>query len=439
MTVIPDIPRLYTAFDEWAACAVYILIMRKRFTGFKLAFLLAGALILLCLLQLVNGQLPLAFWMPGMIAAVVLMYLSIFVCCDLSALEVGACCARAFVLAEFAASFEWQVYMFFASRGSQAQWISVAFMIVFYGLIFPIVYTLESQHMPKGKKLGVTQREVFSSVLIAMAAFLISNISFVYSDTPFSGGMGIGMLYIRTLVDFAGFVMLFAQQDKWQELHARHELEAYNYILNQQYEQYQQSRENIEQLNRKYHDMKHQISMIRAESDPVKKEEYLEEMETGIKMYEAQNKTGNSVLDTILTSKSMYCVQHDINITCVADGKLLAFLEVMDICTIFGNVLDNAIESVEQLKDTGLRLIRVAVFAQNDFLMIRVENYCETELSMDDGLPVTTKDDKQFHGYGIKSILHTVKKYEGTMTIHSENHWFTLRILIPMPNRNHSI
>jgi len=432
MTTIPDIPRLYTAINEWIACVVYILIMRKRITGIKLGLFLVGGFISLCALQLLNGELPLALWIPGMIAAIVLMYVFILSCCELSILDVGACCARAIVLAELAASFEWQAYIFLAERWNQSQWISIGFMIVFNGLINLIVYFLERQHIPKGKKLDVTRREFSSSALIAVAAFIMSNISFAYMDTLFSGEMRIEILYIRTLVDLAGFAILFAQQDKWQELHMKHELESINLILNQQYKQYQQSRENIELINRKYHDMKHQISIIRAESDPMKKEEYLEEMETGIKMYEAQNKTGNSVLDTILTNKSMYCVQHDINFTCVADGTLLNFISVMDLCTIFGNVLDNAIESVEKSQDTNSRLIRAAVFAQNDFLMIRVENYNEIELTMDDGLPVSTKMDKRFHGYGIKSILLAVEKYEGTMTIHSENQWFTLRILIPL-------
>ncbi|MFT4145674.1 MAG: ATP-binding protein [Mobilitalea sp.] len=432
MTVTPDIPRLYTAFAEWSACLVYVLIMRKRFTGLKLIALVAGMLMLQCSLQLLNGVLPLALWIPGMVAAMLLMYLNIYVCCDMSFLDAGACCARAFVLAEFTASFEWQIYIFFAERGFSSSWISVAFLLLFCCVVYSVIYWLESRHMQKGRNLGVTNREVFSSVLIALAAFSMSNISFIYQDTPFSADMGMGILYIRTLVDFAGFVMLFAQQDKWQELHARQELDAINYILKQQYEQYQLSRDNIELLNRKYHDMKHQISVIRAELDPMKKEAYLEEMESGIRLYEAQNKTGNTVLDTILTSKSMYCVQHDINFTCVADGSLLDFMEVMDICTVFGNVLDNAIESVEQLRDSSLRLIRAAVFAQNNFLMIRVENYCEAELTMDDGLPVTTKGDKRYHGYGIKSMRYTIEKYEGTLTIHTENHWFILRILVPI-------
>jgi hypothetical protein len=367
-----------------------------------------------------------------MLAAMILMYLNIYACCNISLPDAGVCCARAFVLAEFVASFEWQIYIFFAERGLSATWIPVFFLLVFYGVIYCIIFIFENNHMQKDRKFGVTKREVFSSILIGLAAFSMSNISFIYQNTPFSADMGMGILYIRTLVDFAGFVMLFAQQDKWQELHTRQELDAINHILKQQHEQYQLSRDNIELLNHKYHDMKHQISVIRAEADPIKKEAYLEEMESGIRLYEAQNKTGNSVLDTILTSKSMYCVQHDINFTCVADGSLLDFMEVMDICTVFGNVLDNAIESVEQLRDSSLRLIRAAVFAQNNFLMIRVENYCETELTMDDGLPVTTKGDKRYHGYGIKSMRYTIEKYEGSMTIHTENHWFTLRILIPI-------
>ncbi|HWT74824.1 MAG TPA: ATP-binding protein [Mobilitalea sp.] len=435
MTMIPDIPRLYTAIVEWAGCVVYILIMRKRFTGLRLGLVLTAALVLQCALQLINGVLPLVLWIPGMAAAVMLMYLCIYISCEITALDAGVCCARAFVLAEFTASFEWQIYIFFTGRGWQEQWVSVAFMLIFNSAVYPLVYLLERCHMPKGKNLGVTRREFFSSVLIAMAAFLMSNISFVYKDTPFSLEVGIGILYIRTLVDFAGFVMLFAQQDKWQELHMKQELNAINHILNQQYEQYQLSRDSIELINQKYHDMKHQINIIRAESDPLKKEANLEKMDRDIRLYEAQNKTGNNVLDTILTSKSMYCVQHEINLTCVADGTLLEFMDVMDICTIFGNVLDNAIESVEQLEDSGLRLIRAAVFAQNNFLMIRMENYCEAKLTMDDGLPVTTKGDSRFHGYGIKSIRYAVEKYEGTMTIHIENNWFAIRILIPIPDR----
>ena len=104
----------------------------------------------------------------------------------------------------------------------------------------------------------------------------------------------------------------------------------------------------------------------------------------------------------------------------------------MDVCSIFGNTLDNAIESVEKLEDIQKRLIRLAVYTQNDFLMIRVENYYENDLQIENGTYKTTKQDKEFHGYGIKSIRYTAEKYGGYVSISTEENWFSLRVLIPL-------
>ena len=108
-------------------------------------------------------------------------------------------------------------------------------------------------------------------------------------------------------------------------------------VLQNQYAQYKQSKESIELINYKYHDLKHQIAVLRSEADPGKREAFLDKMEADIKKYESQNKTGNKVLDTVLTTKSLYCAKHNITFTCVADGTLLDFIDVMDICSIFGN------------------------------------------------------------------------------------------------------
>jgi sensor histidine kinase regulating citrate/malate metabolism len=108
-------------------------------------------------------------------------------------------------------------------------------------------------------------------------------------------------------------------------------------------------------------------------------------------------------------------------------------MEPMDISTLFGNALDNAIESVRKLPQEEKRLIHVAVARQKDFLRIRVENYYEGNLVFENGLPATTKEDKEYHGYGLKSIRSTVKKYGGSITIDTNENWFELRILIPLP------
>ena len=65
-------------------------------------------------------------------------------------------------------------------------------------------------------------------------------------------------------------------------------------------------------------------------------------------------------------------------------------------------------------------------------MIIRFENYCEEELIFEQNLPVTTKKQAEFHGYGLKSLRHTVHKYGGEVDINVEEHWFYLKILIPI-------
>ena len=215
-------------------------------------------------------------------------------------------------------------------------------------------------------------------------------------------------------------------------MRARKELEAVQNVLQNQYAQYVQSKESIELINYKYHDLKHQIAVLRSEEDPQKREAFLDEMEAEIRQYEAQNKTGNKVLDTVLTSKSLYCNKNGITFTCVADGKLLDHMHVTDICSIFGNALDNAIEHVILIPDPEKRLIHLTVSAQKGFVFIKIENYCEAEISKnEEDLITTTKKDSKNHGFGLKSMRKAVEKYDGSVVFGVQQNWFELKILLP--------
>lgn len=263
--------------------------------------------------------------------------------------------------------------------------------------------------------------------------FFVSNLSFVYANTPFSSQITKEIFNIRTLVDFIGLTILYAYHILRKEMQAKYDLDAMRNILQSQYTLYRKSSESIDIVNRKYHDLKHQIAVLRAEEDSEKRKAFLDEMESEIKVYEAQNKTGNSVVDTILTGKSMTCQAHNIELTCVVDGKLLNFMHVMDICTILGNALDNAIECEIQIEEKEKRLIHVEVLSKKDFIVLRFENYFEGSLEFEDSLPATTKANKQYHGYGIKSIKYTAQKYNGWVTINKRGNWFELNVVIPSP------
>ncbi|MDR0856385.1 MAG: GHKL domain-containing protein [Clostridiales bacterium] len=432
--IIPDIPRLCTALAEWAGCMVYVLALKKRFPAAKSCVLAALFLAAFCGLQLLAGSLPVAWWIPGMIAAAALIYACILVMCKCKPVDVLYWMARAFMLAEFAASVEWQLYYFFTGNTAVAPlYIEISAVAAIYSAVFAVAYILERRYLDSNRHFGISLRDLLPSVATVVVVFVISNISFVSRATPLSGRFASEIFYIRTLVDLCGLVLLYGQQEQRQWSNARVELNAMQNVLMRQYDQYRMSKENTELLNRRYHDLKHQIEIIKLEKNNSKKTEYIERLEEAVKQFNTQSDTGNHVLDVILTDKRNFCEGNGINLTCVTDGTLLHFMDPMDICSIVGNALDNAIESVQKLRDPEKRLIKVAIYAQNELLVMKFENYIENLPRFEGGLPVTTKSKHENHGYGVKSIKAAAERYGGRISVGTaqNDRWFTLHLIIP--------
>lgn len=422
MTTLPDIPRLYTALAEVLAAVLYAQAMPPRMDKrlcWGITVVWAG--LLAVFLQL-TGDVPLVWWIPCMTAAIGWIYLYLWGTRAMNLLEAGYSCARAFILAELAASVEWQLHCVLWPQQGAGKPLSLVLLAVVYAALYGFLYLLE-QRRATAARLTITTAAMLMAVVMAVTVFAVSNLSFVSN-----GEATMSVFYIRTLVDFAGVLILSVQHEQLRENALHSELTAMDNVLRRQYEQYKQSKENIRLINRRYHELKMQIAAIRAERDQAKQDAALAEMESGIRKYEAENKTGNPVLDTLLTAKSLYCQQHGINMTCVADGKLLDFLSTGEICTIVGTALDNATESVSAEPDPEKRLIRVAIYAQNGFVMLRFENYCAQEVELGaDGLPR-----RNAHGGSdLRGVRAAAEKRGGTMTLHWENEWFTLRVLLP--------
>lgn len=429
-----NIPRLFTALAEWMACMIYIGQYRHRFSGWRFWLAVGGGLAFQMLWLEVTNPLPVPFWIPSMVVAVGGMFGLIWLCCSLSALSAGYCVVRAFLLAEFAGSLEWQIYFYLSTALEKNSLpVSIATMAVVYALVFTLMYRIERKVNQGRDTLQVLPSELGATAVMGVAAFCISNLSFVSANTPFSSLYTRDIYNVRTLVDLAGLVILFAYHVQRNQLSTRRELDAIKNILQNQYIQYRQSRESIELINRKCHDLKHQIALLRSMETPQQREAFLDEMEQDIQNYEAQNKTENPVLDTVLTGKSLYCAKHQIQLTTVADGKALQFMDVVDICTVFGNLLDNAIEYELTIPNKELRLIHLEVSTRRGFLFVRCENHFEGQLVLEQGLPRTTKSDENYHGYGLKSIRYTARKYGGSMTVAQEGDWFVATLLIPIP------
>ena len=422
-TTLPDIPRLYTALAEVLAVLLYAHRLPPRMNQRVIWGVEAGWAVLLGAFLQATGKVPLAWWIPCMAMAILSMLLFLWVTRSITLLEAGYVCARAFILAELAASVEWQLHCVLWPQRGGAEPLSLLLLAAVYGGIFAAMLFVENRRPGPAGKLKITPAGTFVAVVMALTAFAVSNLSFANGSEA-----NMNMFYIRTLVDLAGVLILTVQHEQLREAALHSELAELDGVLHRQYEQYKQSKENIRLINRRYHELKMQIAAIRAERDHAKQDVALAAMESGIRQYEAENKTGNPVLDTLLTAKSLYCQQHHITMTCVADGHLLDFLETGEICTIVGTALDNATESVETEPDHEKRLIRVAVYAQNGFVMLRFENYCAQEVELGaDGLPR-----RNTHGGSdLRGVRAAAEKRGGTMTLHWENEWFTLRVLLP--------
>ncbi|MCR5468506.1 MAG: GHKL domain-containing protein [Lachnospiraceae bacterium] len=438
---LQDTPRLFTAIAEWLAVFVYFNIYKKRSNGKDFVLQCIVALAIFVGYQYVAGILPLPFWIFTMAGAVGLTYLFLYVVLDVKPKDCGVLTTHAFVLAEFAASLYKQLYVWLVRvSGREMFSCSLAIMILVYMCTYIIYFNVERENIAPSRDLNINTKELMSVALTGIGAFIISNISFVNSTTPFSATEN--MLYVRTLVDFGGMLMLMTEMGRRNELALKNESNAINQLFQKQYEQYKLAIDNSEALRKEMHDMKHYVMALKNEDDPQKRAGVLDDMEQAIAIQESFMNTGNRVLDVILTTKSLQCQKNNITLNAMVDGDVLEDIYVKDICSLFGNVLDNAIEASQQVEDKEKRLITLSVRRKNQFIIVECENYSDpsnVRLKAKDrrlrfrkeDLPQTTKIDNIHHGFGLKSISQVAEKYGGAMNCSFDEGWFRVKVLLP--------
>jgi len=173
--------------------------------------------------------------------------------------------------------------------------------------------------------------------------------------------------------------------------------------------------------------------MIRKSEGTVDKT-YLKELEKTIVMYDSLTKTGNAALDVILSEKKLLCEKYGITLACIVDGKALNFMSDVDIYSLFGNILDNAMQAVDKLEHPEEKIINLNVITQNGFISIHQDNRYVGELIFQDGLPLTTNADKVEHGFGMSSMRYIVNKYNGSIATLAAQGIFEINILLQIKN-----
>lgn len=226
-------------------------------------------------------------------------------------------------------------------------------------------------------------------------------------------------------------LLLLMQGILFQKTQAEVDAATARELWRQDKRQYEQLKENIETINIKCHDLRHFIREVQ-ESAGGNDSGYLDEVARSISIYDSVVKTGNETLDVVLTDKRLRCETNRIQLTTMADGAALWNMDSMDIYSLFGNLLENAIDCELGIPDSEKRFISLTVNNAMQYANIHVENFFEGVLTMEDGLPVTTKGNDGTHGYGLKSVRRIVAKYDGTMAIKTEDNMFQVNILLQL-------
>ncbi|MGM9537202.1 MAG: ATP-binding protein [Candidatus Onthomonas sp.] len=277
----------------------------------------------------------------------------------------------------------------------------------------------------------VGPRQTASAVLLyAFFAALMSN---YYIEGVFLPQRMTGLLVL--ISQAYTITILYLQTALFRKSAMQQELDTMNLLWHQQKAQYQVAKETIDVINRKCHDLKHQVAAMRTMESSERREQYLREIEDSVHIYDSMIKTGNETLDTVLTEKSLLCEASRITVNCVADGAQMDFMDPVDLYTILGNALDNAMEAVRAFEEEEMRIIDVLIHVRQRFLVINVTNPLKGPLTFREGLPVSKKPKDGYHGYGMRSIRHTVHKYGGEMAVEAENGSFSLRLMIPLPEQ----
>lgn len=303
--------------------------------------------------------------------------------------------------------------------------ISLLVYVVSYFVVYWICYYVCGDRIHPNEDLRIGRTHLIVSAWIVVLVDIVFNLVTVYNDAV-DGLSRWLMRFYDMLVCIVALILQFTRLDHKE---VKTELAETKRLMREQQRQYELTKQSIDMINIKSHDLKYHIRALMRSGGRFDERE-MSDIEQALQIYQSVVKTGNEAVDTILTEKSLFCESNHISLTCVIDGAQLDFMRDVDIYSLFGNALDNAIEAV---KDVGeeKRNIGISVKRVGEMVSVHVENYLDKPLEMNGDLPRTTKKDKEFHGFGLISIRNIVQKYGGIMTVKTVKNTFNLNIIFP--------
>lgn len=294
-------------------------------------------------------------------------------------------------------------------------YIYIVLTIIINGVIIMFLYMATSGIYDLYDKL--TKNKIYYDSSILNMPF----VNFADRALPYIV-VGINIVFISLLINS---IKSAKEESKVKLMNDKLDLQ-YNYYLT-----VQESQDRVKKL---YHDINNHIisiSAIQNNSDDVNK--YIEDIDKEIRDFNSIYNTSNMLLDTILNEKNRICKENNIEFICDINFSKCSFIEMIDITSIFSNLLDNSIEACNKIDNKEInKYIKIRGTTVKKYYVIRCENSKVNKVLEKNNKFLTSKRDKFVHGIGIESIKSSLKKYGGELEIKTEKNKFIAIIYIPI-------
>lgn len=297
--------------------------------------------------------------------------------------------------------------------------------IVFYGSRFLIYVLLALAFRPK-EPLPEDRRLRRNVTIISVITVAVVNVLVCVARPHEAESMALSIVIKLFTINF-GFVVLVICAGLLTGSERERQLTILNQLMKQEKTQFDSVKANMDAINMRCHDLKHMIDKL---EDKLTGEE-VDALREASRFYDANIRTGNEVMDIVLCEKAILCEKSGIRFSCMAEGEPFKFLTAAQTYSLFGNIIDNAIEALQRVEDPEEKVISLVCAKRDGCPTIEETNYFTGKLLFEDGMPATVKEDRGRHGFGVKSIRYIAEQHGGTVEMHTVENMFFLTVSFP--------
>lgn len=315
---------------------------------------------------------------------------------------------------------------------TQSTW-SVGFQFVFRGLVsyvIPfVIFCLMSWLIPFHEPKYFSRKNSLVLIAVTVAVLYVKQSFFNSSQEGTSTSIAFTVYPLIISVLSCSIIAYidryhFLQENKQQQ-------EVIQVISEYRYQNLQNQLFAQEEILRIQHDIKNHLLTLEGLSD-AERSSYLNTLLSKMSSSRLIH-TGDPTLDGLINTKLNKARDSKIDITVSLNLSQLGFMDPVDKCAIFGNIIDNAIEAAELVMPPDARFITLKSSEFGGQLLVTISNSYNGQSGYGKALPLKThKSDKKHHGIGMKSIQNSLERYHGILVYEAEKDRFLVKLMIPI-------